>query len=152
GAGRRIDRGAQERPDHDVGAARLVDHAAAEVVVVALEQAQSLGEAAAAEVRSAAEDHPGRLAAGVRVDHLHTAAAARVGGRSADRARRTRNPSASGSSCSITHWLKPTMLALPETSVTHAGRACSPLPSVTSSTALAVNTVPMMLSLRSSSP
>ena len=56
--------------DHHVRAARLVDDGRAERVVTVAEDGQALGHRAGAELGAARDDHAGRLAAGVGVDHL----------------------------------------------------------------------------------
>ena len=67
---RRVDRLDQQRADDDVRAARLVHRRGAEAVELALQALAALGERAAAEVGTAGDDDPRRLAAGVRVDDL----------------------------------------------------------------------------------
>ena len=63
--------GSQSRaPDHHVGPARLVDDGRAERVVPVAEDGQPLGHRPVAQVRPARDHHAGRLAAGVRIDHL----------------------------------------------------------------------------------
>ena len=57
----------QDRADHDIGAARFVDDGGAELIVL-FEQAQLVGNAAAAQIGSAADDDAGRLAAGVGIN------------------------------------------------------------------------------------
>ncbi len=66
GIGRLTKQGA----DDDIGAARLVDDGGTERVVMALKQSAPVGEATAAKIRAAGDDHARRLAAGVRIDDM----------------------------------------------------------------------------------
>jgi len=67
GAGfvRRLD---QQRADHHIRAARFVDHRGAETVVLRAECLQLIGDASGAKGRPAGNDHPSRLAAGMRIN------------------------------------------------------------------------------------
>ena len=60
----------QQRADHHVRAARLVDDGGAKPVVLITKGLQLLGHSAATEIRPAAHHHARRLAAGVRIDDL----------------------------------------------------------------------------------
>ena len=99
GAGR-VGRLAQERPDQSVPAARLVDHRLPEVVGVP-QPLQPLVEAAAAQVRSAGDDHPSGLAGGVGVNESHSLGPVQVvfPGQASHQARKVRHWSSRNARC-----------------------------------------------------
>ncbi len=64
-----IDRRQQDRADHDIRPARLVDDRRAKCVVLLAKDGLTLGHRAGTQVRAAGEDDAGRLTAGMSVDH-----------------------------------------------------------------------------------
>ena len=72
GRTRRIDRRQQDRTDHDVRPARLVDDRRAKRVVPVAEDGQPLGHGAGAQIGPARGHDSRRLAAGMSVDHRDT--------------------------------------------------------------------------------
>jgi hypothetical protein len=62
----------QQRADQDIGAARLAEDGAPEMVVVMAQAIEALSERARAEIRGAGEDATGGLSGGVRIDDVQT--------------------------------------------------------------------------------
>ena len=73
GGARGVVRLAKKRADHRIVAARLVNGIAAEMVEIRGEAGEPFGERAAAQRRSAIDDHARRLALGMGVDDVHRA-------------------------------------------------------------------------------
>src|SRR5262249_42313307 len=68
----RISRFTQERADHDVAAARLIDDGGAKVIVLPAQQFAALGEWSASQIRAAGDHNACRLAAGVGIDDVNS--------------------------------------------------------------------------------
>ena len=64
---------AEKRADHRIVTVRLVHCEAAEMIEFAAKRSRLLGQRPIAERRSAIDDHPRRLALGMRVDDAHRA-------------------------------------------------------------------------------
>ena len=68
GRARRVHRFDKQRTHEHIAPARLIDHGAAEAVVLLMKDPRFLRDAPAAQIRPARDDNPRRLAAGVGVD------------------------------------------------------------------------------------
>ena len=71
GRTRRIVRGAKQRAHHRIVAPRLIHHRGPEMVETLAKHSQPFGQRTRAQIRAAFNHDPRRLAAGMRIDHVH---------------------------------------------------------------------------------
>jgi hypothetical protein len=69
----------EKRSDQDIGAARLAENRAPQMVVAVAQPIETLSKRAGAEIRATGEDAAGGLSGGVRIDDVETNGYLRIG-------------------------------------------------------------------------